>query len=102
MNPDKAFSRYASAVMARPNLSHATVRVGLWLLTVASKQGGFPVIAYNNDLIRGINKEGVVAPGVTYRPETVRAAIQSLQEEGMLSVIEHSEPRYLKEFTITV
>lgn len=102
MSSKSISSAFAQAVLQRPKLSHGAVRVGLWLAAVADCQQVDTVEAVNNDLIQGIDTEAVTAPGISFRPETVRSAIESLQAAGLLQVVPCPGERFLKRFTLMV
>ncbi len=83
-------SKYAEKVANMPRLQHGAVRVGLWLVAVAEKTGGFPVEIFYTNVISGYHKGGVDVPGIAIRPPTITKSIEALQEVGLLS-IEESE-----------
>jgi CRP-like cAMP-binding protein len=79
-------SAYAREVLARPQLPHAAVRLGLWLAACAEQRGGFPVETTVQAIMTGLDTEDVHAPGVGFRHETVNKSISTLEEEGLLTV----------------
>lgn len=79
-------SAYAAAVLDKPELQNAAVRIGLWLASIAERQGGFPVEAHASGFRNGIKVNGEEIPGVKYRPETVNKSLDALEEAGLLSI----------------
>lgn len=77
-------SNYAEVILDHPRLQHGAVRVGLWLVGVAQRLGGFPVEAHLANFIHGMPDIGV--QGVQYRAETVIKGLESLEAEGLLTV----------------
>lgn len=89
MNTQESMSRaFVDAVIARPKLQHAAVRVGLWLTGAAEQQGGWPVEAHIANFLHGIKRTNLTIPGIRFRPETVKKSISALEEAGLLSVEE--------------
>ncbi len=80
--------KYVQKVLDMPQLQHGAVRVGLWIAGAAERTGGFPVELYYSYLINGFNRNGVVIPGVAFRPPTVQKSLIALQELGLLTIEE--------------
>lgn len=76
----------AQEVLKHPELSHGAVRVGVWLSAVADLQGSAVVEIFQTDIIRGYDTDKFSVHGITMRPGTVRAAIESLEALGIISV----------------
>lgn len=84
---DRSIShRYVQKVADMPELQHGAVRVGLWLAAVAERTGGFPVQVYKTQWISGFSRDGIVVPGIAFRPPTVHKSLIALQELGLLQV----------------
>ncbi len=79
-------SAFAAAVARNPELQHAAVRVGLWLVAAAEQQGEWPVDAHPFHFIRGLKRGKVNMHGIQFRAETVKSSIASLQAAGLLRV----------------
>lgn len=86
---------YVRKVAETPEMQHAAVRVGLWIIALAEKKGGFPVKFFQSHLINGYeDDEGVKMPGIAFRPPTVSKSLSSLEEMGLLTVEDDGERRY--------
>lgn len=90
-------SRFVQRISELPHLQHATVRVGVWLLAVADKTGSESVELFYTHFLTGYKgigaHEGVSIKGINFRPPTVNKALQSLVDEGVLSIKEGSTMR---------
>lgn len=107
MSTTSIASAFAQAVLQRPEMQHGAVRLGLWIAAIAEQQGGFPVKMNMTTVREGIRTGIINAPGVSFRPETIKQSIASLEELGLLrvdtdptaSVTNHRAPKL---YTLTV
>ena len=87
MQAQQSMSRaYVATVTNHPDLQHAAVRIGLWLVSAAEQQGGFPVELHSSAFFKGFDNGKVHVPGVNFRPATIRNSLASLVDAGMLHI----------------
>lgn len=86
---------YVRKVAEMPHMQHAEVRVGLWIVALAEKKGGFPIKFFQSHMINGYkDDEGVEMQGIAFRPPTVSKSIQALEESGLLTITDDGEKRH--------
>ncbi len=81
-------SRYAAVVARNPQLQHAAVRLGLWLVAAAEQQGTWPVEAHQFNFMNGFDRRNVKMSGIHFRAETIKKSIAALEEAGLLAMEE--------------
>lgn len=86
---------FVQKVADMPELQHAAVRVGLWIVALAEEKGGFPVTFFQSHMINGYkDDDGVVMKGIAFRPPTVSKSLEALEEAGLLQVHDEGEKRH--------
>lgn len=81
--------RFIQRVADNPQLQHAAVRVGLWLVAVAERINSDSIELYYTHFLTGYKSSkvnGVSVKGVNFRPQTVANALQALIELGIISI----------------
>ena len=83
--------RLLKALGDKPNLSHATVRVAVWLGSLQERLGVPTVELHKVNFLTGYYQEQgrnryLLQHGIAFRPPTLTAAINNLVEENMLIV----------------
>ena len=92
---DDLSEAFVKKVARMPELQHAAVRIGLWIVALAEEKGGFPVKFFQSHMINGYkDEEGVTMPGIAFRPPTVHKSLEALQDAGLLQVIDRGERRH--------
>jgi len=76
--------RFCKFVSCTPEVSNATARIGAWLIGVAEQRGGFPVELTYRQIRDGIQVDDDSIPGTGSRLETIKAAVQWLEDHGVL------------------
>jgi hypothetical protein len=72
---------------------NATVKIGAWLIGAAQMTGGFPLELSRRMITLGFEKNGVTVEGTGSRVETVTAALEALENAGILEVEEGESGR---------
>lgn len=81
----KTQESFARRIVALPGLSNATVRIGTWLAGCVSYVDGGPIELSMNQISDGLTlPTGAAVQGTGSRPETVKAALTSLEEAGII------------------
>ena len=103
---DQVAGAFTRKVADNPELTHSSVRIGLWLISLASKVGGFPVDVYAHHFANGYNVNGVRQAGVGARFDTTKKGIKELEDAGLLMVEEGGRAKHAasngRRFTIMV
>jgi hypothetical protein len=79
---------FAHIVAERPDITNGTARVGMWLIAAAERTGGFPIELNYKQVREGFERNGVHVKGTGCRHETIRAALEWMEQNGYLEAVQ--------------
>jgi hypothetical protein len=80
--------RFCDAVVINYDMSNATARIGAWMIGAAKQVGGFPLELSLRQISEGFTVGRVTVKGTGSRLETIKAALEWLEQEGLLKIEE--------------
>lgn len=79
---------FCRAVAENPSINNSDARIGAWIIGAAERTGGFPMELTYRDICKGFTRNDVTVEGLGSRYETIRAALDSLEGLGLLTLEE--------------
>lgn len=80
------------AVIENPDMPNPAAKIAAWVVGVASKTGGFPVEVNGRQIEFGFEANGVKFEGTNNHRETIKSALEWLEERGIIRVEEGAVP----------